>query len=162
MSASFVVIRSELIETVDEARAYYACKLAGSHAILCAGYPVTIVFERDMTHAYSDENGDPEAAIVRRRLAPGRMEERRFCVRRARLMDKILPSISRFTVSVWAQGARGREKRLLYGPPLSDGHHMLVALRRGPGEAFTCVSAYPVNREKWLAARRAKLAKFPP
>jgi hypothetical protein len=51
---------------------------------------------------------------------------------------------------------------MLHGPRLVSGQYMRVVLRPGPGTAWTCVSAYPVDAEQWMAARRAKSARFPP
>jgi hypothetical protein len=67
-----------------------------------------------------------------------------------------------FTASVPGTGQGGHEKRMLHGPALPDGRYMRVVLRPGPGDAFTCISAYPVSRDAWLEIRRSKRAKFPP
>ena len=81
-------------------------------------------------------------------------------------MDMILPAIAEYTVSVPAAGGRaGAEKTLLYGRRLTlagGGRYMRVVLRPGPGDALTCVSAYPVDEVEWLNARRLKRARFPP
>jgi len=91
------------------------------------------------------------------------LEVRVFNVERASMMDLVLPAVSRFTVSIPGTATtRGREKRMLHGVRLPDGRYMRVVLRPGPGEAFTCVSAYPVSEAVWLDARRAKSARFPP
>jgi hypothetical protein len=160
-----VVIRSELIETADEARAYYAARLAGSHDIGCCGQTVTIVFERDATHLYSTEmKGTPcePELVVRRTIPGGRVEQRKFSVARARLMDHVLRAVSLYTVSIPGTGQRGHEKRMLHGPRLGGGDYLRVVLRPGPGAAWTCVSAYPVNVNVWREACRSRRAKFPP
>src|ERR1035438_4459381 len=54
------------------------------------------------------------------------------------------------------QTGREAERRL------PDGRYMLVVLRPGPGDAWTCVSAYPVLAYSWKNATRAKAARFPP
>lgn len=164
---SYVVIRSEFIETLDEARAYYAARLAGAHHVTCHGRPVTIVFESDATHLYSRDANEGEGISpgfgVTRAIGGGRAERRVFSVERARMMDLVLPAVSCFTVSVPGTATtRGREKRMLHGPRLADARYMRVVLRPGPGEAFTCVSAYTVTEAVWMEARRAKSAKFPP
>lgn len=160
----------------EEARDYYAATLAGVRTITCYGKRVSIVFEADATHLFSD--GPPKdlsqeeqrawvAAIppelrVERRLPKGRTEVRRFSLERAHLMGHVLPAISRFTVSVPGTGRDGHEKRMLHGPALPDGRYMRVLLRPGPGDAFTCVSAYTVNVNVWRTMVAAKRAKFPP
>lgn len=155
--------RSELITSLAEAREYYARKLVGAHKVECHGRPVTIVFERGATHLFSDESGVASAERVERALGGGKMEVRAFSVARARLMDSVLPAICGYTVSLPGTApTRGREKRMLHGPRLPDGRYLRVVLRPGPGDGFTCVSAYPIQQRVWLDARRAKTAKFPP
>lgn len=173
------VTSSQDIANLDEARAYYAANLAGVRKVTCYGKPVAIVFESDATHVFSD---DPTSGMrdmtpaqqravfdsiqldqrVERRLPGGRIEVRRFSLERARLMDHVLPAVSLFTVSVPGTSPRGRDNRTLHGQALPDTRHMRVALRPGPGDAFTCISAFPVSRDAWLATLRSKRAKFPP
>jgi hypothetical protein len=163
---------SDTITTAAEARAWYAQHLAGSHSISCHGRDVTIVFERDATHVYSVACSDPASLRpderVERIIPCGkgrtRVEVRKFAVERARLMRFIVPAVAKFTVSTPEAGGRsGNEKRVLYGPSLPfDFDRLRVVLRPGPGVAWTCVSAYPVTADEWLAARRLKRAKFPP
>src|SRR6266511_1248505 len=129
---------SDLISTLDEAREYYRVKLSGVRRVTCYTKRIEIVFEADMTHVYSEENGDGPAVV--RQVAPGRSETRRFSLKRARLMDHVLPAISRFTLSIEGQGAKGRENKVLHGPKLESGEYMSVVLRPGPKAAWTCVS----------------------
>jgi hypothetical protein len=75
-------------------------------------------------------------------------------------MDAVLPAISNFTVSIAGNGPG--ERRVLHGPELPSGHYIRVVLRKGPGDAWTCVSAFPVNRGKWLEAMMSARSKFPP
>ena len=164
------------IQTLAQARDYYRAELAGVRTVTCYGKRVRVVFERDATHLFSDGPDErlsaeeqqawveaiPAELRVERRLPNGKVEVRRFSEERARLMGHVLPAISGFTVSVPGTGNRGHEKRMLHGPALPDGRHIRVLLRPGPGDAFTCVSAYPVSSEVWVAMTRAKRAKFPP
>lgn len=163
----YVVSASELIETPEQARSYYRAKLERKHAIAAGGEPISIVFERGATHLYSEKVPDPDTIQVDQRvtriISGSRREEvREFNLGRARLMDQILPAISLFTVATPGTGSDGREKCLIYGPQLPSKDYLRVVLRPGPGTACTCVSAYTVNVEIWLAARREKRAKFPP
>src|SRR5205085_884691 len=99
---------------------------------------------------------------VERRIGGGRVERREFSLERAQLMDRILPAIHDYTVSIPGTGHRGAENRMLHGPRLPNGRYMRVVLRPGPGDAFTVVSAYPVEHGTWMAACRSRRAKFPP
>ncbi len=162
---TYIVIRSDLIETADEARDYYRARLAGPRSITSDGRPVTIVFERDATHLYSTELKGPASTLPRvvRTIAPGKLDVREFSVERARLMDRVPEAIEGYTVSVPAVGGRaGAEKSMIYGRLLPAVGYMRVVLRPGPGIAFTCVSAYPVSEGEWMNARRLKRARFPP
>jgi hypothetical protein len=153
---------ADLISTLGEARAFYASKLAGSHKIACHGKDVTIVFERQATHLFSVELDDDAAIPVAERVNDGRGGTRRFSLERARNMDRVLPAVSQFTVSVPGTGPGARQNKMLHGTRLPDGSYMRVVLRPGPGAAFTCVSAYTISQHKWMEMRRAKSAKFPP
>lgn len=170
-----IVIRSELLLTAEEARAYFRGRLARAHSVTCHGRPVDIVFERDATHIFSeDAKGQAiatDAQVVRRIPIGGgrvRTEIRKFSIERARLLDFILPAISKFTVSVpQGGGPSAMGKRVLYGPPLPVhicGHDRVlrVVLRPGPVRAWTVVTAYPVTYDEWRDATRLVRARFPP
>lgn len=166
-----IVRDSDLIENLEQAQKLFAEDLAGKRKITCHKQPVTVVFERDATHFYSESTYDetllgPTDRVVRQVPAGNRIrtEIRAFSLYRARLMSYILPAISDFTVSVPDSGGRtNHAKSVLYGPTLPNGtDHMRVILRPGPGDAWTCVSAYPVSHEQWLSAMKLKRAKFPP
>ena len=163
MAARVVVESSSVITTRDEAVLYYRTKLARAHTITVGESRVTIVLERDATHLYSVEADEPIAdeQLVERALGRGRSERRRFDRARALVMDHVLPSISNHVFAIQGTGARGREKVLVHGPSIGDARYMLVALRRGPGDAFTCTSAYVITHGKWMEGRRAKPAPFP-
>lgn len=172
--ALYVVCRSALIETLDEARDYYAERIAGARSLTVSRSSgpirVTIVFERDATHLYSESISPGESIppddLVTRSIPAGRgktrVEQRRFSLVRAVLLDEVLRAISRFTVAVPEAGGRvGHQKSVVYGPALPSGERMRVVLRPGPGDARTCVSAYPVTAREFAAACRLKRARFP-
>lgn len=174
-SSDVPVDRSELITCLAEAREYYAHALAGARTVTVQRsgtiQRVTIIFEADGTHVFSDGLKDGEAPpapgeLVERRIPAGggrfRIEQRRFSLQRAHLLDEVLRALSLFSVSVPEAGGRpGHQKTVVYGPALSTGERMRVVLRPGPGEARTCVSAYPVTQREWLAASKLKRARFP-
>lgn len=162
--ANYTVTKSRYISSLEEARDYYQRKLARAHRVDCHGRGVTVVFEQAATHLFSVEavgKVSPELR-VRRWLSPTKFEDRKFDLERARSMDDVLIAITHFTVSVPGTANSGHEKRLLHGPRLQTGNHLRVVLRPGPGDAFTCVSAYEISHDKWMEMRRSKAAKFPP
>jgi hypothetical protein len=133
--------------------------------VTCCGQRIEIVFPFDAVHVYSEAAPEPlvpGTIVVSQQVRPGRFEIRQFSLKRARLIDHVLPAISLFTVSIEGQGAKGRENKVLHGPQLPAGGHMRVVLRPGPGKAWTCVSAFPIDENAWLEAMRSKRAKFPP
>lgn len=163
-------VSSHSIATLEEAQAYYAAKLAGRQVVHTRGGTRCIInFEAATTHLFSEEVSReafqllPIEERVWRRLPGGRPEYRRFCLDRARLMDHVLPAIAGFVFSIPGTSAHGRGNRMLHGPALPDGRFLRVVLApwAGAPKEWTCVSAYPLPREKWLEARRAKSAKFP-
>ncbi|HKY37149.1 MAG TPA: hypothetical protein VJN18_14490 [Polyangiaceae bacterium] len=161
------VERSELITCLAEARQYYAVKLVGTRHIEVKGRRVAIVFERATTHLYSEEvkdlTGVPPAEKVVRNLPSGRQELRRFSLERAMLLDVVLPTLTNYCRSIHGTGPRGRDNRLVFGWPMTDGRSLCVALSpwRGESHKWTCVSAYPVSAAKLAEVRRNKPAPFP-
>lgn len=157
------VERSDLITTLQEARDYYRANLVGVRKVTCHDKRVKITFPYEMVHLYSeapDRPIRPGDDVVSQPTCLGRFETRLFSVERARLMDAVLPAISNFTVSIAGNGQG--ERRVLHGQMLATGDYMRVVLRKGPGDAWTCVSAFPVPSGKWLEAMRSARAKFPP
>lgn len=156
------VASSALITTPEEARAYYESHLAGLHKVHCRERDVKIVFQAGGTHLYS-KNGDiaqaPPAMIVRRPVHRG-FDDRVFCLERAHLMDDVLPTISTYLFSLPGKGRQ--PNRQLYSAKLPSGVFLCVILDGGPGDAWTCLTAYPVNAKQWTDAQRSKRAKFPP
>ena len=160
-----LVTASEAIATLAEARAYYLGKLAMAHKITCRNAEVTIVFEREGTHLFSEEvpdfNAIPNEMLVTRNIGGGRREVRQFCIDRARLMDRVLPAISAFTHCTRGQGAPSRSPRLMTGPRLACGRYMRVILRPGPDTAWTCLTAFPIDEMAYRECCRASPTRFP-
>jgi hypothetical protein len=166
--ASYGVARSALIETLQEARDYYLDRFVGVRHITVKGRQVAIVFERAITHLYSESvdtfDGVPPNEKIMRNLPGGRVELRRFNADRARLLDQVLPTLANYCRSVPGTGARGHDNRLVFGWPMPDGRSLCVALSpwRNERMKWTCVSAYPVPPSKLAEVRRIKTAPFPP
>lgn len=152
------------ISTRTEAQEYYKKKLVGSHSITSHGKPVDVVFDSTDTHIYSEEADDinaiPEDQLVTRNCGGGKRECRQFCLDRAKLMDQILPAISRFTTSIG--GDRGpRAPQLIHGPKMGCGRHLRVVLRRGSGKSWVVVTAFPISEADHRKTTFAKPAPFP-
>lgn len=163
MSGEYVVCRSELIETREEARQYYNERLAGAHPLACYGKRVSIYFPLGYSHFYSvsaDEATTTTADRVTQKLPGGALEVRRFSLTRARLMDAIIPAISCYSVVL---PGRPSQNRQIFGHRLPDGIYLCVIVRPTMQPLnWTAVSAFPVNAATWREARGAKTAKFPP
>ncbi len=163
--SNYVVIRSSFIDTRAEALDYFAARIVGERLLTVGGVEVRIRVPHDGIHIFTTDPGElplEPGERVERRVQGGRVDVRRFSLERARLLDEVYTAIERFTVSTGGTGRQGGENRLLHGPALPDGQHMRVVLRPEGGTRFACVSAYPVAKDVWLAARRDRRAKFPP
>jgi hypothetical protein len=159
------VASSDLITTVEEAREYYREKLVGVRKVTCYGKRVPIVFDFDTTHCYSygiPPNVAPMGAVLTQQVGVALSEVRVFSLTRARSMDAILPAISLFSVSTEGKGAKNTTTRVLHGQRLPNGEYMRVVLRKGRGDTWRCVSAFPVSATDYRQARTSKHAKFPP
>jgi hypothetical protein len=133
--------------------------------VSCHGRNVSVFFEHSANHVYTDDydasvHGTCE--IIKRRIGPGRYDERAFALDRARLMDEIIRAVRYYTFSIPGTGQHNRQNRLLHGPRLQDGRHLRVALSPGPRESWYCKSAYPIDAAKWKLLRGSKTVRFPP
>lgn len=162
--AEYVVIRSALIETRDEAIAYFRARLAGTQAVEVYGRAIGLMLERDATHFYSEDvKGAPIAAadLVERRL-PTRIEQRRFALDRALYLDAIIPAVRGYVVSLRGRAAAGRENFELFGPVFADGRHVKVVVQHMRADVWRCVSAFPVSSKAFADACRSRRARWPP
>jgi hypothetical protein len=159
------VASSDLITTLEEAREYYRARLVGVRRVTCHGHKIAVFFEFDTIHCYSigvKPDAIPIGAIiVSQQVDVALSEVRIFSLKRARLMDHILPAISLVTVSTEGKGAKNTRTRVLHGPRLASGEYMRVVLRKGPKDVWRCVSAFPVSRADYNAAWNSRRAKFP-
>lgn len=144
-------IASRFIETSEDARAYYAFRLVGEHSLLVRGAgPLVVVFNPEETHLFTDERDPcPPSDVVRR---VGRSGELRCFERsRARLMDRILPTIAAPVAAFRALIARGVQ---LYGPPEVGARRVCVVVAPLSGEKWFVRTAYPVAQDQFARARR--------
>lgn len=160
------VARSDLITTLDEARHYYRATLVGVRRVTCYGKKISVFFDFDATHMYSEGLVDGQvplgATVVTQQIGVAVSEVRVFSLKRARHMDYVLPAISLFTLSIVGQGAKGRETKVLHGPRLPSGEYMRVVLRPARDKTWGCKSAFPINHATYMQAWNSKRAKFPP
>ena len=143
-------IASRFIETSEEARAYYAFRLVGQHAIHVRGVPLVVQFNPEETHLFTDErNPCPPGDVVRRAGRSG--ELRCFERTRARMMDRILPTIAGPVAAFRALIPGGVQ---LYGPPESSAPRVCVVVAPAGGARWFVRTAYPVTSDKFARARR--------
>lgn len=152
-------IASRFIETCEDARAYYACRLVGEHPIHVRGGALLVVlFNPEETHPFTDDrNPCPPEDVVRRAGRSG--ELRCFERTRARLMDRILPTI---TDPVAAFRAMMPGAVQLYGPPEAGARRVCVVVAPAGGARWFVRTAYPVNAEGFARARRGGVVPWPP
>lgn len=143
-------IASRFIETSEDARAYYALRLVGEHSLLVHGVePLVVVFNPEETHVFTDKRTPcPPPDVVRRVGCSG--ELRCFERTRARLMDRILPTIAAPVAAFGALISRGVQ---LYGPPEVGARRVCVVVAPNRGKWFVR-TAYPVAQDNFLRARR--------
>jgi len=145
-------IAARFIDTCEDARAYYAFRLVGEHTIYVRGdEPLVVQFNPEETHLFTDErNPCPPGDVVRRAGRSG--EVRCFERTRARLMDRILPTIAAPVAAFRALIPGGVQ---LYGPPEAGARRVCVVVAPAGGARWFVRTAYPVNADGFARARRA-------
>ena len=160
------VASSDLITTLEEARDYYRATLVGVRRVTCYGKKISVFFDFDATHMYSEsvKNGQVPigSVVVTQQVGVAESEVRIFNLKRAKHMDHVLPAISLFSLSIVGQGAKGRETKVLHGPRLASGEYMRVVLRPAREKTWGCKSAFPIARAAYMQAWNSRRAKFPP
>lgn len=161
--ASYIVYRSSLIDTLDEAREYYGARLVREHQIECRGVSLLVRFNPEETHLFSEEmrpgtKADPAKLV--HRAGPGG-ETRYFSRARARLLDEILPTICAPVTSLEAKIARGQ---MLIGPPTLEASQRLVVVVAPDRErlAYFVRTAYPISQAQFAIAVRSRRVRWPP
>lgn len=145
-------IASRFIDTREDAHAYYAFRLLGDHALLVDGrVPIIARFNPEEIHFFTDERTPcPPGDVVRRAGRSG--EVRCFDRSRARLMDRILPTIAKPVAAFRASIPGGV---LLYGPAEVNAQRVCVVVAPSGGEKWFVRTAYPASAESFVRARRA-------
>ena len=161
---SDVVLRSELIETLDEARAYYAERLVGDHSLVIGARTLVLRFNHEEIHLFTEGviagRTPPPEKLVQRPGVSG--ETRVFSKQRARLMDQILPTVRAPVRVLRAKIARGA---LLLGSPALDGARLAVVVAPGSEASVYFVrTCYPMSVADFARelARKPAAARWPP
>ncbi len=160
------------ITTAAEALTFYGRYLAGDHELFIGRERKRFLasFDPYEIHAFTEglKPGAPcPPHLLVRRRDRGRREERRFDVRRARLLERILPSLEQFVFCIPAKTGGGM---LVYGPEVSKSEHLCVTLepagrKVGALDAYFVRSAWPASKGKFREdgdARRSRRVLFPP
>lgn len=155
-----LLIDSASITCREEAEAFYKANLVGERRVIVKGQKITIVFQKQTSHCFSVKH-DPDTIPQNERIArmkPSGLEVRRFSRERAVLMGEVLSTIEQFSVAVESD-----TNVLVYGNLLSTGKVLRICLDKDTSRKNTwlCYSAYPVDKDKWLAAYGEKNAIFP-
>lgn len=125
---AFCPIESRFIDDLDGARSYYAHRFVGDHKVSVKGVDVVIRFNAEETHLFSDTDpptdGSPRIEV---RRGGGSREIRYFNRKRARMMDRVLPTLCNPARSVEAKSAHGV---LVYGPAEQNNPRLAVVVVR--------------------------------
>ena len=158
--SDYVVIRSDLIETVSEAWAYYRAKFVGEREILARGTPVAIQFPGEEIHLFT-EKVDAARAPLQANLVhrPKSSEVRYFSKTRARLLDRIIPTLENPASSV---AAKVPGATMVFGPVNRDCTRLAVVVRR-LGACWLVRTAYPLTPKEFASYKRSNRASpWPP
>lgn len=157
---TYCPIESRFIDTIEDACSYYAHRLVGGHRVTVHGAQILVRFNPEETHLFTDERSPcPDGETV---LRKGGRERRCFARDRARLMDRILPTIEAPAACLRARGhPQGVQ---LFGPPDPGARRLCVLLHpsRWPWQWYVR-SSYPADAKSFVNARRSnRPAQWPP
>lgn len=115
--SDYVVWRSDIIESLREARRYYEERLAGMHVVKCHGRETTLFFQSDTNHTYTEEPPEDRdgVSIIKTRLKGGVIEERVFCLDRACLLDRVIPAVALHSYAMKGEGLVVHQDGLFMG-----------------------------------------------
>lgn len=158
---TYVVIRSNLIDTIEEAWAYYRERFVGPRSIQVGGCTIMLHFPGDEIHLFTEKlkvGQDPSPDKLVRR--PGSNEVRYFSKSRARLLDRVVPTLEKPAGSVAAKEAGAT---MVFGPVDKDGHRLAVVVRPR-GERWNVRTAYPLTPKEFADYKRggSRSMRWPP
>jgi hypothetical protein len=152
-------IESRFIDTREHALSYYAHKLIGDHKVTVKGVPITVRFNAEEIHHFTDERSPcPPSDVVKREGKSG--EVRCFARDRARNMDGVLDALRRAAVVHAAKIPGGR---VVYGPAGANAQRLAVVIGPGGGNVWFVRTVFNVSAQSFASAcRSAKPAPWPP
>ncbi len=159
--AEYVVRDSSLIDTLEEAWAYYRARFVGERVVSCGGVPVTLRFNAEETHLFSEsirEGASPAPGSLVHRPGGGG-EVREFSKGRARLLDDIVPTICAPTLRVEAKTGK-----MLIGNlrPTPARQRLAVVVARS-GEVYFVRTAYLIGEDEYRRhQRQGRRTRWPP
>jgi hypothetical protein len=151
-------IASRFIDTIEDARSFYEHRLVGDHGIMVGDARLTVRFNPEETHLFTDERSPcPDGDVV---VREGGREERCFSIHRARHLDLILPTIAAPVATLRARLPGGV---MLFGPPDARALRFCVIVAPARRETYFVRTAYPVAPHDFLRAKRSnRPASWPP
>ena len=153
-------IASRFIDTLDDARAYYAMRLVGDHTISVNGTRLIIRFNPEEIHVFTDGSAPKSMADLVARPGDPR-ETRTFSRERARRMDAILPTLSTPGAAIPGTGPRSI---LVHGPDALVAWRLgvVVVPDRWDRRVYYVRSAFDVSPARYAEALRGARAIWPP
>ena len=158
--ADYVVIRSDLLETIDETWAYYTAKFIGVREIRVRGVAISIQFAADEIHLFTEkitagQTPSPDKLVYR----PKSSEVRYFSKTRARLLDRIVATLENPAGSV---DAKERGGIMVFGPVDRDGQRLAVVVYQRD-ERWLVRTAFPLTPKAFMAYKRSnRSSPWPP
>lgn len=153
-------IASRFIDTLDDARAYYALKLVGDHTISVNGTRLIIRFNDEEIHVFTDHGAPKSMADLVARPSDPR-EVRTFSRERARKMDAILPTLRAPGVAV---PGKGPKSIVVHGPDAQFAWRLCVVVvpDRRDRRVYFVRSVFEASPKNYAAALRGPRASWPP
>jgi hypothetical protein len=152
---------SILIETPADALEYYRARLVGEHPIICRGVRVVVRFNPEEIHLFTEDikpGLSPRADMLVQR--PGAVGEVRYFSKvRARMLDRILPTIAAPARALEAKIHRGVQ---LIGPVDPVAHDRLSVVVGVDGACWFVRTAYPLTHTEFQRYLRSRAAPWPP
>jgi hypothetical protein len=153
-------IAARFIVTPDDACAYYEFKFVGDHPLEIGGRRLTIRFNAEEIHIFTDTRSPcPAGHLVARIGVSG--EVRCFCLDRARKLDAILPTLRAPAAALRAKIPGGTA---IYGPADASAWRLAVVVAPSAREndVYFVRTMFPVSPKDFQSAIRGDRSSWPP